>query len=141
MPADSDKTQAKAARLYGLDTVTDTFVAVRVDQSGNLITNPGSGSTLPTIEFLNTSATFGARSASAVITASVVAGTNQSGRRLLTILPFDGDVFYGFTSDVTTATGTPIFQQEKISLPYGSAITVFVVPSTGTVNLRITESR
>lgn len=62
-----------------------------------------------------------------------------TGRKLLTIRPTDGTVYWGLNSSVTTANGTPIFKNELFRISASTATHVWLISAT-TVNCRIAEA-
>lgn len=62
-----------------------------------------------------------------------------SERKVITIQPTDGVVYFGYSNTVTSSTGTKIFKGQVYPLEAGEALPVWVVSASGTVNVRITE--
>ena len=72
-----------------------------------------------------------------------VGGSRLTGRKSLTIMPIDADMYWGYSSSVTTSNGTPIFrnQFQEFSLDANDAtVQVWLVCATASKNARITES-
>jgi hypothetical protein len=70
----------------------------------------------------------------------VKVGTNKlEDRKVVTIQPLDGVVYFGYDSSVTSSTGTKIFKNQIYPLEATDALDVYIVTASGTVNCRITE--
>lgn len=59
-------------------------------------------------------------------------------RKVLTIQPTDGHIYYGYSNTVSSTTGTKIHKGQWIQLEASDRLPVWVV-SQGSVNVRITE--
>jgi len=62
-----------------------------------------------------------------------------SDRKVVTIQPLDGVVYFGYSNAVTASTGTKIFKGQVYPLEAGERLPVWIVSASGTVNVRITE--
>ena len=60
-------------------------------------------------------------------------------RKVVTIFPFDADMFWGFSNTVTTSTGTPIFKNQLLVLNASDTCQIWVVCASAGKNARITE--
>ena len=60
-------------------------------------------------------------------------------RTIITIQPVDGDIYFGYSSGVTSATGTKIFKGQIYPMEATDKLPVYIVAATGTVDVRITE--
>jgi len=60
-------------------------------------------------------------------------------RKVVTIQPLDGDLYFGYDSSVTTSNGTKIFQGQVYALEASDLLTIFVIAEAGTIDVRITE--
>lgn len=70
----------------------------------------------------------------------VVYDTNPlTERKIITIQPLDGDIYYGYSDGVTTSNGSKIFMNQFFPIEVGSDLRVWIIASTGTVDVRITE--
>lgn len=67
-----------------------------------------------------------------------VAGTVLEERKVVTIQPTDGDIWFGYDDSVSSTTGTRIYQGQFIQLEASDSLPVWIV-SGGSVNVRITE--
>lgn len=77
-----------------------------------------------------------------VTTSAVELKVNASAledRKVVTIQPLDGDVYFGYDSSVTSSTGTKVFKGQYFPLEAGDQLTVYLVADSGTVDVRITE--
>lgn len=89
-------------------------------------------------DVINVSGVEGAISLSTTAVEVRVGGSRLTGRKSVTIRPTTGDIYWGFTSGVTTTTGTPIYNKEFFSYGIDDAHTIYII-ATGAVNVRITE--
>ncbi len=60
-------------------------------------------------------------------------------RKVISIQPIDGDVYYGFDGSVTSSNGTKVFKGEKFFLECGDTLPIYLVAASGTVDTRIAE--
>lgn len=70
-----------------------------------------------------------------------VSGSRLTNRKLVTIIPIDADMYWGYNSSVTTSNGTPIFKNQFISFNVlDDATQIWLVCSLNSKNARITEA-
>lgn len=65
-----------------------------------------------------------------------------SGRKNLSICPIDAVIYWGLTSSVTTATGSPIFKNQFYNFSLDAtdaAAAIYIVSVTASANVRISE--
>ena len=63
-----------------------------------------------------------------------------SERKVVTIQPLDGPIYFGYTNTVSSTTGTKVFQGQYFPLEAGESLNVWLVAEAGeTVDVRITE--
>ena len=61
-------------------------------------------------------------------------------RKVITIQPSDGVVWYGYNNSVSSSTGTKIHKNQWIQIEASESLPVWIVADTGeTVDVRITE--
>lgn len=68
-----------------------------------------------------------------------VGASVHTDRKVITIQPIDGEVYFGYDSSVTSSTGTKIFKGQVYPLEAGELLPVWIVAASGTINVRITE--
>jgi len=68
-----------------------------------------------------------------------VGGSAASERKVITIQPLDGVIYYGYDNTVSSITGTKLFKGQTLRIEAGEQLPVWVVADTGTVDTRITE--
>jgi len=68
-----------------------------------------------------------------------VGASRQDDRRVVTIQPTDGDIYWGFDNTVSTTTGFLIRKWQLIQLEASDLLPIWVVAATGTVDVRIAE--
>lgn len=66
--------------------------------------------------------------------------SNYSGRKMLTVMPTDGSVFWGYTDTVTTSTGTEIFRNQMATFKVEDTVSVWLVAAANR-NVRVTEGK
>ena len=84
-------------------------------------------------------ATYGALSVTPTPSEVKVEASALEERRVITIQPVDGAVWFGYNSSVTSSTGTKIYKGQIYALEATDNLTVYVVADSGTVDVRITE--
>lgn len=60
-------------------------------------------------------------------------------RKVISIQPSDGVVWYGYDSSVTTSNGTKIFKDQQVRIEASETLSVYLITDTGTVDVRIAE--
>jgi len=68
-----------------------------------------------------------------------VGASVQSERKIVTIQPIDGIVYYGYDTNLTSSNGTKIFKGQWIQLEVGEMLSIYLISDSGTVDVRITE--
>lgn len=68
-----------------------------------------------------------------------IGGSVLAERKVITIQPIDGIVYYGYDNSVTSSTGTKIFKGQYLPLENSEDLTVYLISDSGTVDVRITE--
>jgi hypothetical protein len=63
------------------------------------------------------------------------------GRKLLTIQPLNGKIWYGFNTPATNVNSFPLFINELLSIPVGDTIPVYIISDAGSVNVVISEMK
>lgn len=96
------------------------------------------GNQLKVKDVLDTSAQNRAQSVTTSAAEALGAGTILINRKLLHITPTNGTIYWGYTSGVTTTTGTPLFPNNTLWLSVTDNIHVFIIAST-TIDTRIGE--
>jgi hypothetical protein len=79
----------------------------------------------------------GAITVSTVAIEAKVGGSRYLDRKLLTMIPTNGTIYYGFSNAVTTTNGTPIYKNQLCILAV-TDIPVWLVAASA-INVRITE--
>ena len=72
-----------------------------------------------------------------------VGASRLTGRKSVTIMPVDADMYWGYNSSVTTSNGTPIFRNQFMEFSIDandSTAQIWVVCASASKNARITES-
>lgn len=64
--------------------------------------------------------------------------THLLNRKVLSITPTNGTIYWGTNSSVTTVTGSPIFQNQTVVMSFAETITIFLIATT-TTDVRIME--
>lgn len=93
---------------------------------------------LYTRDVLNTSGQYRAQSVTTSAAEALGAATILVNRKLLTITPTNGTVYWGFSNTVTSSTGTPIFKNQTAIFGVSANVHVYLI-SAGTVDCRIAE--
>jgi hypothetical protein len=104
------------------------------DGSGNAI---GSyNSQLDVADIINTAISSGNITVETTALAANVSGTNFTNRKMLMITPSNGTIYFGASSAVTTANGTPIYQGQTRSFAFSANVTLYLIAASNiTVNV------
>ena len=107
-----------------------------VDGSGNVIASQSNQ--LETVDILNVSSQYRAQSVTTTAAEALGGATILTNRKMLTITPTNGTIYWGYNSSVTTATGTPLSAFQTLFLSVGSSNHVYVI-AAATTDSRIGE--
>lgn len=69
-----------------------------------------------------------------------VGASKLANRKLVTAQPKANGVFWGYTSGVTTSSGTELFKDQVLAIAASETTEVWLIASTAGNNVRITES-
>jgi len=83
-------------------------------------------------------AVYGAKTVTTSAQEIKVGGSALEERKVITIQPTDGEIWFGYNSSVTSSTGTKIHEGQLIQIEASESLPVWMV-SGGSVNVRITE--
>lgn len=106
------------------------------DNSGNSLNS--TNNQLQTRDVINVSSQYKALSVTTSATEAIGGSSRLTNRKVLSITPTNGTVYYGTSNSVTTATGTPIFKNQTVSFSFTDNVPVYII-SAGTVDVRILE--
>lgn len=107
------------------------------DNSGNALLSVNSQ--IENRDVINVSSQYRAQSITNTAAQALGAATILANRKVITITPTNGTIYWGTNSSVTTATGTPLFANQTLTLAFTDNVSVFVI-SAGTVDARIMEA-
>lgn len=113
------------------------------DTSGSetFFVNSTANNDLKTFDGINIEGVQGAVTVGTTAIEAKVGGSRLTNRKALTIYNNSNQtIYWGFTSGVTTATGTPIARGEFLVLQV-SDVGVWLIAGTAGNNVRVTESR
>lgn len=118
-----------------LNRLISTQISI-TDENGNGI-NSNNGQ-LQVRDVINTAGQNRAQSITTSAAEALGAATILTNRKFVSMTPTNGTIYWGFTSGVTTSTGTPIFKNQTITIAVTDNVHIFVI-SAGTVDCRIAE--
>jgi hypothetical protein len=87
---------------------------------------------------INTAISSGAITVSTTVVEAKVGASRLTNRKVIVITPTTGVIYWGSSSGVTSATGTPIFKNQSLTLSFTDAIPVYLIGTAGT-DVRIVE--
>lgn len=108
---------------------------------GGVLTVQGTGPTgvqLPTRDVINVSSQYRAQSVTTTAAEALGGATILSNRKVITITPTNGTIYWGTNSSVTTTTGTPLFANQMLTLAFTDNVHVYVI-AAATTDARIME--
>ncbi len=106
------------------------------DSSGNAIASINSQ--METRDVLNVSSQYRAQSVTTTATEALGSATILANRKLLHITPTNGVIYWGYSSAVTTTTGTPLFPNNTLWLSVTDNVHVYVI-AAATADSRVGE--
>lgn len=129
-------TATATIQLGGAGALINTLSTVVGNTDGTRI-----GNILDQLKSDDTARVSGVYSELTVNTSAVeakVGGSKLSNRKYLSLRPKDNGIYYGFDNSVTTTTGTVLFKDELMILPYG--ISVWLIASGSGKKISIGEA-
>lgn len=127
---------AQSTQIFNLQPTSLVGIMNIKDTSGNTIT--ALNNQVQTRDVINTSSQYRAQSVTTSAAEALGAATILVNRKLITITPTNGTIYWGTNSSVTTTTGTPIFANQTLALSFTDNIHVFVI-AAATTDARIVE--
>ena len=134
-----------SAHIPGSDEDTTDSIGIRGGTSGNVIADTtaglkvdASGATVPTRDIITTNGQYRAQSVTTTAAEALGAATILTPRRVLSLLPTNGTIYWGYSNAVTTSTGTPVFKNQLITFAVSESVHIYVI-AAGTVDCRISE--
>lgn len=124
----TDLQAAGSTKIVGSDTTGLETNAVGADSNGNL----------QVVDIINVSGQYRTQSVTTSAAEALGAATILSNRKLLSITPTNGTVYWGFSNSVTTSNGTPIFKNQNIIFAIGSNVHIYLIAGS-TIDCRIAE--
>jgi hypothetical protein len=87
---------------------------------------------------INTTTQMQSISVGTTAVAAIGAGTILAGRKLLTVCPTNGTIYWGNSSAVTVSTGFPLYQGQVRDFSFTDAVPLYII-SAGTVTTLVFE--
>lgn len=112
--------------------ITDGTDVTNVTTSGDLTTNDGirAGGSFGNLNLVTANTAYEVK----------VDGGRLTNRKLITIIPTDSDMYWGYNNTVTTSTGTPLYKNQLIIISTIDDTTqIWLVCANANKNARITE--
>lgn len=107
---------------------------------GGILTVQGSltGSQVPTRDVLNISSQYRAQSVTTTAAQALGAATILVNRKMISITPINGIIYWGTNASVTTVNGSPLFPNNTLFLSCTDNSQVWIIAVT-TTDVRIAE--
>lgn len=134
----TDSVSAIQSGTWTIAPLTNSSVvkAQLQDNAGNPLAS--NNSQLQVRDVLNTAGQYRAQSVTTSAAEALGGGTILANRKVLTICPTNGTVYWGYSNAVTTSTGTPIFKNEKFAIAVTDNVHVYLIAGS-TIDCRISE--
>ena len=124
------KKRAEPGKIVGADPITgneDNYAGVTDNNDLMVVDTP------------NTSGLHAALSVGTTAIELKVGATALLDRKFVTVQPKGTGMFFGYSNAVTTATGTELFKNQTLIIPVGAGISVWLIATAGTIDVRIGE--
>lgn len=120
-------------------SLVDVNPQIEGASNGTLIGNVNDA--LKTADILNSgTGVEGSLTVGTSATEAKVGANKLTNRKLLTVHNnSSATIYWGFTSSVTTSTGTPIFKDQVVSWSVGDSQTIYLIAGSAGNNTRVTE--
>jgi hypothetical protein len=89
-------------------------------------------------DIINTSGQYRAQSITTTAAEALGGATILANRKMLSITPTNGTIYWGFSNAVTATTGSPIFKNQQMTFAVGANVHIYVI-ATATTDSRISE--
>lgn len=123
----------------GSSAPTETIQVGGKDPSGNLQTlNTDISGDLYTKDLINITSQYRAQSVTTSAAEAIGGATRLVNRKVISITPTNGTLYWGTSSSVTTVTGTPLFAFQTLVLAFTDNVPVYVI-AAATIDCRIME--
>ena len=126
--------QTGALTLAAVTTNPPTYTTGQTDPLSLTITGD-----LRAADIINTSSQYRAQSITTTAAEALGATTILANRKMLSITPTNGTVWWGTSNAVTISSGTPIFKNTPAEFAFGANVHIYLVCASGTVDCRIVE--
>lgn len=98
----------------------------------------GNGNQLKVKDIIDISGQNRAQSITTTAAEALGAATILLNRKIINILPTNGTVYWGYTTGVTTTTGTPIFKNQNYTISVSDNVHIYLIAAS-TIDCRISE--
>ena len=123
----TDITAAQSVKIIGADlTGLETYPMNTSSLGEGLV-----------VETLRVGGVNGVISVSSTAIEAKVGGSRYADRKLLTVIPTNGTIYYGYSNSVTVVDGTPIYKNQLCIIAIAD-IPIWLIAASAT-NVRITE--
>ena len=89
-------------------------------------------------DVINTGSVNGAISVSTTAVQAIVGGAALSNRKMVSIIPTNGTIYWGSSNAVTTVNGTPLTKNQSLTLSFTAQVPVWLIAASAT-DVRIVE--
>lgn len=113
--------------------------AIKLTDNSGDSANITANNDLEVSDTIDTAGQYRAQSVTTTAAEALGAATILTTRKMLSITPTNGTVYWGFSNAVTTTTGTPIFKNQNMVFAIGQGLHVYLICAAGTVDCRIAE--
>lgn len=127
------------ASTSALQTTGNTSLASIDAGIPTALGSTSSVNSMPVVDVLNTAGQNRAQSVTTTAAEALGAATILTNRKMLSIRPTNGIIYWGFTNTVTTTTGTPIYTNEIMTISATDNLHIYVIAAS-TIDARISEA-
>jgi hypothetical protein len=130
--------QADSSGRLIIAPLTNTSVVKAQLQDNNGVGILSLDNQLQTADVISVAGQNRAQSVTTTAAEALGGATILANRKFLSIRPTNGTIYWGFTTGVTTTTGTPIFANEVFTISATAAVHIYVI-AAATTDTRISE--
>lgn len=130
--ADLNESQAaQTVKIVGSDSLGAEATFVESSANGDLQVS----------DVADNAGVFGAITVTTTAIEAKVGASNLANRKNLTLYNNGGaTIYFGYANTVTTSTGTPLFKEQTVSFAIGPNLSVWLIASGGSRDVRVTEN-
>jgi hypothetical protein len=130
--------QRIAQRITSLIALFPTSIGQKTMAGSLAVTLASDQGAITAQDIINVSGQYRAQSVTTSAAEALGAASILTNRKMLSITPTNGTIYWGFSNAVTISSGSPIFKNQTITFAVGPNVHIYIIAGA-TTDVRITE--